>query len=247
MKKEFKRLLALLLVLLTVFGTCGAALAKSKKKKKTPTPSPTVSAFPRDAWSRADDVYLLSDMSEDAERLLPVPYGAKVKIVDQEQDEQGLTWCLVEYLDEVGFVSRDKLSDGEVSRVLQTMSPSPVPAGWVEVSEDGEYTDKEHVAEYLRRFRHLPANYITKSQAEKLGWVSNWGNLWKVAPGKSIGGDRFGNYEGALPEKRGRTWYECDIDFDGKYRNEKRILYSSDGLIYYTDDHYETFEDITER
>ena len=115
------------------------------------------------------------------------------------------------------------------------------------MTEDGQYTDKDHVAEYLRQFRRLPDNYITKREAQNLGWVSTSGNLWKVAPGKSIGGDRFGNYDGSLPSKKGRTWYECDIDFDGGFRNDNRIVYSSDGLIYYTEDHYNTFEDITER
>ena len=110
------------------------------------------------------------------------------------------------------------------------------------VSEDGNYTAKEEVAEYIHLYGHLPSNYITKKEAKKLGWVSNEGNLDEVAPGMSIGGDYFGNYEGHLPEVDGRDYYECDIDFDGSYRNEKRIVYSNDGLIYYTGDHYETFE-----
>ena len=84
--------------------------------------------------------------------------------------------------------------------------------------------------------------YITKAEAYDLGWDSKKGNLWDVAPGMSIGGDYFGNYEGLLPESDDRDYYECDIDFDGTYRNEKRIVYSNDGLIYYTEDHYETFE-----
>ncbi len=247
MKKSFRKISAVLLILVMLLSVAGGAAARSKKKKKTPTPSPTVSAFPQDAWSNADDVFLLDDMSQDAEKLLPIPYGEKVVIVDQEQDEQGLTWCLIEYEEEIGFVSRDQLSDGEVSRILETPSPSPAPVPQISVTEDGQYTDKDHVAEYLRQFRRLPDNYITKREAQNLGWVASRGNLWKVAPGKSIGGDRFGNYEGSLPSKKGRTWYECDIDFDGGYRNEKRILYSSDGLIYYTEDHYNTFEDITER
>lgn len=106
------------------------------------------------------------------------------------------------------------------------------------------YSDKEHVAAYLRAYGELPQNYITKKEAQALGWVSSKGNLWEVAPGKSIGGDYFGNYEKLLPEKKGREWHECDIDFDGSYRNAKRILFSSDGLIYYTDDHYETFIEV---
>ena len=107
------------------------------------------------------------------------------------------------------------------------------------------YSDKDHVAAYLRTYKELPPNYITKKEAQDLGWVSSQGNLWWVAPGMSIGGDRFGNYEGQLPDAKGRKYFECDIDFDGTYRNAKRIIYSSDGLIFYTEDHYNTFEDIT--
>lgn len=111
-----------------------------------------------------------------------------------------------------------------------------------QVSESGSYTSKEEVAAYLRRYDHLPDNFITKKEAKKLGWVSSEGNLDEVAPGKSIGGDHFGNYEGALPEKKGRDYFECDIDYDGGYRGEKRIIFSDDGLIYYTQDHYQTFD-----
>lgn len=110
------------------------------------------------------------------------------------------------------------------------------------ISEDGIYTAKEEVAEYLYLYGHLPSNFITKNEAKKLGWVSSEGNLDEVAPGMSIGGDYFGNYEGLLPEADDRDYYECDIDFDGTYRNAKRIVYSNDGLIYYTEDHYESFE-----
>ena len=110
------------------------------------------------------------------------------------------------------------------------------------LSEDGTYTSKDEVAEYLYLYGHLPSNFITKKEAKKLGWVSSEGNLDEVAPGMSIGGDYFGNYEGLLPEADGRDYYECDIDFDGTYRNAKRIVFSNDGLIYYTGDHYESFE-----
>ena len=110
------------------------------------------------------------------------------------------------------------------------------------ISVDGTYTSKEDVSAYLHEYGHLPSNFITKKEAKKLGWVSSEGNLDKVAPGMSIGGDYFGNYEGTLPEAEERDYYECDIDFDGTYRNAKRIVFSNDGLIYYTEDHYETFE-----
>lgn len=126
--------------------------------------------------------------------------------------------------------------------------PSAQPSEALEaenaVRRDAWYSDKEHVAAYLRAFGTLPGNYIKKAEAEALGWSSAKGNLWQVAPGKSIGGDRFGNYEGKLPAKRGRQYYECDVDYDGGFRGAKRIVFSSDGLIYYTQDHYATFEEI---
>lgn len=110
------------------------------------------------------------------------------------------------------------------------------------IDEDGTYTSKEEVAAYIYEFGHLPDNFITKKEAKSLGWVSKEGNLAEVAPGMSIGGDYFGNYEGLLPEEDGRDYYECDIDSDGGYRGAKRIVFSNDGLIYYTEDHYESFE-----
>lgn len=114
----------------------------------------------------------------------------------------------------------------------------------ISVDKDGEYETMEEVAAYIYLYGGLPDNYITKNEAKKLGWVSNRGNLDEVAPGKSIGGDHFGNYEGSLPDKKGRKWTECDIGSDGGYRNGLRICFSSDGLIYYSDDHYNTFSKI---
>lgn len=112
----------------------------------------------------------------------------------------------------------------------------------IDVEEDGEYTSKEEVALYIYEFGHLPDNFITKKEAKALGWESKEGNLSEVAPGKSIGGDYFGNYEGLLPEEDDRDYYECDINSDGGYRGAERIVFSNDGLIYYTEDHYESFE-----
>ena len=86
--------------------------------------------------------------------------------------------------------------------------------------EDGQYSSKSEVGLYLYLYGKLPSNYITKKQAQNLGWVSKEGNLWEVAPGMSIGGDKFGNYEGILPD--GKKYYECDIDYQGGYRGEKR-------------------------
>ena len=113
-----------------------------------------------------------------------------------------------------------------------------------DISESKEYSSKEEVAAYINKYNKLPSNYITKKEAENLGWESSKGNLWDVADGKSIGGDKFGNREGLLPKKSGRQYYECDIDYNGGYRGAKRIIYSNDGLIYYTEDHYKTFEQL---
>ena len=110
------------------------------------------------------------------------------------------------------------------------------------IDESGTYTSKDEVALFIHLYGHLPDNYITKSEAEDLGWVNSKGNLADVAPGKSIGGDKFGNREGLLPEKPGRKYYECDIDYVSGMRNAKRIIFSNDGLVYYTEDHYESFE-----
>lgn len=109
------------------------------------------------------------------------------------------------------------------------------------VTEDGVYDSKDEVALYIHLYGHLPSNYLTKKEAEKLGWEG--GSLEPFAPGCCIGGSRFGNYEGALPEADGRTYKECDIDTLGaEKRGAKRIVFSNDGLIYYTEDHYESFE-----
>ena len=113
--------------------------------------------------------------------------------------------------------------------------------GWAVPDEDGSYTTAEDVCAYLLAYGRLPDNFITKKEAKALGWSS--GSLEPYAPGKCIGGDRFGNYEGKLPRARGRVWTECDINTLGRRsRGAERIIFSNDGLIYYTGDHYESFE-----
>lgn len=112
--------------------------------------------------------------------------------------------------------------------------------GKIEVTEGTKYYDKEHVALYIHTFGKLPPNYVTKSEAKKAGWEG--GSVEKFIKEAAIGGDKFSNNEGILPKKNGRQYYECDIDTLGQSkRGAKRILFSNDGLIYYTEDHYETF------
>ena len=109
------------------------------------------------------------------------------------------------------------------------------------LDEDGSYTSRDDVALYLVTYGHLPGNFVTKSEARAAGWEG--GSLENYLPGKCIGGDRFGNREGLLPDAPSRAWTECDINTLGaSSRGAERIVFSNDGLIYYTGDHYESFE-----
>ena len=123
-----------------------------------------------------------------------------------------------------------------VSEVLSPVEQPPV------LPEDGQYDDKDNVALYIHLYGKLPSNYVTKKDAEALyGWQG--GALDVIAPGKAIGGSYYGNYEGLLPDADGREWTECDIGTIGQTkRGAERIVFSNDGLIYYTPDHYESFE-----
>ena len=109
------------------------------------------------------------------------------------------------------------------------------------IEYEGSYTTKDDVALYIHTYGHLPQNFVTKDEAEEAGWSG--GPVEKYLPGCAIGGDRFGNREGLLPDAPGRTWTECDINTLGaSSRGAERIVFSNDGLIYYTGDHYESFE-----
>jgi len=109
------------------------------------------------------------------------------------------------------------------------------------IRENGSYTSRDEVALYLHTYGKLPKNFISKKDAEEQGFRFGEGDFGEAFPGMSVGGSRFGNYEGQLPEKSGRRYYECDIDYQGGRRNAKRLVYSNDGLIFYTDDHYKSF------
>lgn len=140
------------------------------------------------------------------------------------------------------------IDDDSESTDIEDDSSAPVASEIADESEErpvidkyGHFFDKENVALYIHTYGHLPDNFITKDQARDLGWEG--GSVEDYAPGYAIGGDKFGNYEGLLPKAKGRTYYECDIDTDGYHsRGSRRIVFSNDGLIYYTHDHYESFE-----
>ncbi len=113
-------------------------------------------------------------------------------------------------------------------------------AASMKIDKDGEYTSPEDVALYIHTYYTLPKNYITKNEAKRLGWDSGDGNLDEAAPGKSIGGDRYGNYEKKLPKNE--KYKECDVNYHGGYRGAERLIYTSGGTVYYTNDHYKSFK-----
>jgi guanyl-specific ribonuclease Sa len=109
--------------------------------------------------------------------------------------------------------------------------------------QEGYYYDLEHVVLYLFTYGELPPNYITKSEARDLGWEG--GSVERYLEGAAIGGDRFGNREGLLPQEDGRRYTECDLNTDGaSSRGAERLIFSNDGLYFYTENHYESFLEV---
>ncbi len=136
----------------------------------------------------------------------------------------------------IGYKSIDKETPAESSNASISIEDTG------QVEKGLSYSTRNEVAQYIHEFLELPPNYISKKEARDLGWDNSKGNLWQITNKKSIGGDRFGNREGLLPEADTRIYYECDINYKGGYRGAERIVYSNDGLIFYTDDHYKTFK-----
>lgn len=111
------------------------------------------------------------------------------------------------------------------------------------IDYEGWYYSRDDVALYIHTYGCLPSNFVTKDEAEEAGWSG--GSVERYIDGAAIGGDRFGNREGLLPDAPGRSWTECDINTNGaSSRGAERIVFSNDGLIFYTDDHYESFEQL---
>ena len=125
-----------------------------------------------------------------------------------------------------------------------TKTPKPTKTPEPAETPAGPITEPQAIADYLFRYGKLPDNFITKAEAQALGWDSSRNYLSDVAPGMSIGGDRFGNYEGQLPGAAGRKFFECDCNYTGGKRGGERIVYSNDGHVWYTGDHYGTFTEL---
>ena len=161
--------------------------------------------------------------------------GTREASITEQQDERAQSGAERSYDTEEPSGNEQ---DGWLQSAEEVSAQPNAPPAEVSISEDGSYTAKEDVALYIHTYGKLPQNFITKKQARELGWGG--GSLEPYAPGKCIGGDRFGNYEGLLPE--GHIYTECDINTLGaSSRGAERIIFSSDGLIYYTGDHYASF------
>ena len=135
----------------------------------------------------------------------------------------------------------DSATSAPTATPVRTQKPTAAPT---EAPKQSAITAPQDIADYIFDHGTLPDNFLTKSEARQLGWDSSKNYVSDVAPGYSIGGDRFGNYEGLLPDASGRKWYEADANYTSDPRGAERILYSSDGLVYYTNDHYQTFTEM---
>mgnify|MGYP003413211354 FL=1 len=145
---------------------------------------------------------------------------------------------------QISEIQNEEISDQNLNEQKDNFSTEKTQHSKNKILEENKYYySKDDVALYIHTYNRLPKNFITKKEARSLGWEG--GSVEKFAQGKCIGGDRFYNNEEILPVKSGRTYTECDIDTLGKNsRGAKRIVFSNDGLIFYTENHYETFEEI---
>lgn len=130
------------------------------------------------------------------------------------------------------------LKDQKISEQKQSPSTKGKSS---EATDIKALTEESRVIGYLKDHQQLPDYYILKAEARAKGWIPSKGNLCEVIPGKAIGGDRFGNREGRLPKQKERQYYEADINYNCGRRGADRLIFSNDGLIYITKDHYNTF------
>lgn len=210
--------LSLLLALLLSLGGCGGMDVGVISSEDGPTV-----VFPTDS-----DQPLTDPAPEDKE--LPEDSGTGNSEGEElpETPEAGNTE------EEEGLPEDPGTGNSEEEQPYEEVQPEEDQAS---IDEDGTYNSAEDVSLYLYTYGHLPENYITKNEARKLGWTG--GSLERYAPGCAIGGDWFGNREGVLPDG---NYHECDIDTIGENsRGAKRLVFSDDGRIYYTEDHYATF------
>ncbi|MBE6347851.1 MAG: ribonuclease [Spirochaetaceae bacterium] len=174
--------------------------------------------------------------------ILGTIFGINLGINNQDVNlQESNVGAIVQQISEI---QNEEISDQNLNEQKDNFSTEKTQHSKNNILEENKYYySKDDVALYIHTYNRLPKNFITKKEARSLGWVG--GSVEKFAQGKCIGGDRFYNNEEILPVKSGRTYTECDIDTLGKNsRGAKRIVFSNDGLIFYTENHYETFEEI---
>lgn len=174
--------------------------------------------------------------------ILGAIFGINLGINNQDVNlQESNVGAIVQQISEI---QNEEISDQNLNEQKDNFSTEKTQHSKNNILEENKYYySKDDVALYIHTYNRLPKNFITKKEARSLGWEG--GSVEKFAQGKCIGGDRFYNNEEILPVKSGRTYTECDIDTLGKNsRGSKRIVFSNDGLIFYTENHYETFEEI---
>lgn len=261
---KWARILALIAALFVIVGTIFAVFQPGKNSGASSSVLPTAyaAATTETPWKDLKKGTSGADVRQAQQALAALGFydGKQDGNFSKAFEEAVLAFQKDWGLAETGVIDRDTFETltADLPDPVPEATPAPFPTANAPnntpapeaafVTRGQSYTDKEHVAAYLKAFGELPPNYITKQEAQRLGWVASWGNLDEVAPGKSIGGDRYGDYEGKLPAKSGRRYFECDIGYDPREdrgrRNGLRLVYSNDGLVFYTGDHYNTFEEI---
>ena len=231
-----KKNLKLLLLLITAVIALGLFAGCKKKAKKTEAPTTTTTAA--ETVTETTEAPSTESSKETAATTETEAPTTTEKATDPTTEKAPTTEATTESTTEATTEATKETTEA-TKKTKATTEPTTAPSE-AKIDEDGTYTSKDDVALYIHTYGHLPKNFVTKSEARAKGWEG--GSLEDYFPGCSIGGDKFGNREGVLPKKNGRTYTECDIDTKGKKsRGAKRIVFSNDGLIYYTDDHYETF------
>lgn len=187
-----------------------------------------------------DDAVIFIKDESSSESSISYEFEEKSEVITESNNDENsvVSRYIIEATSDLPDSSELNIPESYESKVESTEIDNDI------ILESGSYTTPEDVAEYIHTFGTLPKNFITKKEAQDLGWISSEGNLWDVAYGMSIGGDRFGNYEKLLPDVDGRIWTECDVNYDGGFRGSERIIFSNDGLVFYTSDHYKNFEQI---
>jgi len=222
-KKRSRRIILPLILMMTVL-----MLFTGCQKKQTTSQQPVQTETEQAETTAAEKPRAASEEDKNQDAALT---GGSTDVAEQKTNVDTVATQAA-----AGAITETQATAGATTEPIAEASTDPTPPS---IAEDGTYTTKDDVALYIHTYGKLPENFITKKAAKKLGWQG--GSLEDYAPGKCIGGDYFGNYEGLLPEDK--EYHECDIDTLGKSkRGAKRIIYSDDGYIYYTDDHYESFE-----